>query len=937
MSEVASGCESSAYAVTAVTMRAMAGAALRQAGWLAGREGECAAVDTLLENARAGVGGALVVRGEAGIGKSALLEYAQQRAAPMRVLSAAGVEAESDLAFAGLHELLRPVLGCLNELPDIQSQALAGALGLAASTHADRLLISAAVLGLLAAAADERPTLCVVDDAQWLDRPSAEALVFAARRLRAERLAIVFAARDGEVARFEAAGLAELMLTGLADQPAATILADRARRAPPEVRDRLLAEAAGNPLALMELASGLSEEQLAGLVPLPEAMPLTPRLEGVFRQRIGQLPAAAQEALLIAAADNTGDAPAVLRAAAGLRLPADALDPAQRAHLIRVAGTTITFRHPLVRSALYQAATLSQRQRVHAALAGALAGEENTDRRVWHQAMATLTSDEEVAAALEASARRAQLRAGHASAATAFLRAAELSTDDAHRHQRLAAAAQAAWDAGQADRARDIIGQVLPHATGQTRAQLLHINGLIEGFAGNMREALILLVDAADACADPSLTIEILIEAADVAVSGGNPAAFAELSERVMRLPAAGELDRFKIAVLAGFARFHAGDYGQGQALVTSALDTADLMADPYVLLWASEAAIIARGLGAGLQYVNRAVDVARQSGLLSFLPPALRHQATELLWSSQFDQAYAVAQEAYRLSVDTGYGAAWHLMNIAAVEATWGLDQDARRHADEALALSSRHGAWFQTMYEWTLGTIEFVAGRPDEAANRLLTLTAPGRSDINPVIALEALPDAVEAAVRAGRPAEAAQRLDVLRALAAAAPTQGRQALLARCEALLGVRDPNEAFGEAVEHGSALPPLQRARTELLYGEWLRRERRRGEARGHLRAAVESFRALGAVPWAERAETELRATGETIRKRDFSAAEQLTPQELQIAGLVTEGLTNKEIAAQLYLSPRTVDYHLRKVFTKLGITSRAELIRDGLPTRDTS
>src|SRR5215468_9456160 len=268
------------------------------------------------------------------------------------------------------------------------------------------------------------------------------------RRLRAEPMAILFAAREGEEARFEAAGLPELALAGLAEQPAAEVLASRARRAAPGVRDRLLAEAAGNPLALLELAGGLSEEQLAGLVPLPTAVPLTPRLEGVFRQRIGQLPQAAQDALLIAAADNTGDAAAVLHAAAALQLPPDALDPAQRAALIRVTGTTITFRHPLVRSALYQAATLGDRQRVHAALAGALAGEENADRRVWHQAMATLTGDEEVAVALEASGRRAQLRAGHSSAVTAFLRAAELSTDDAHRIRRLAAAAQAAWTPG---------------------------------------------------------------------------------------------------------------------------------------------------------------------------------------------------------------------------------------------------------------------------------------------------------------------------------------------------------------------------------------------------------------------------------------------------------------------------------------------------------
>src|SRR6516162_3558541 len=804
-------------------MRAMTGPGPQLAGpGLLGREPECAAVGRLLEDARAGTGGALVVRGEAGIGKSALLDFARQRAAPMAVLSATGVEAESDLAFAGLHELLRPILDHLGDLPDIQSQALAGALGLAPSTHADRLLLSAAVLGLLAAAAEDRPTLCVVDDAQWLDRPTADALVFTARRLRAERLVILFGAREGEAARFEAAGLAELTLTGLADQPAITVLARRARQAPPRVRDRLLAEAAGNPLALMELASGLSDEQLQGLVPLPAAMPLTPRLESVFRQRIGQLPPVAQTALLIAAADSASEVPAVLRAAAALQLPAHALDPAQHAALIRVTGGTITFRHPLVRSALYQAAALGERQRVHAALAGALAGEENTDRRVWHQAMATLTGDEEVATALEASARRAQLRAGHASAVTAFLRAAELSTDDAHRVQRLAAAAQAAWDAGQPDHSRDIIGRVLPQATGHTRAQLLHLSGRIERIAGNPREAFSLLVDAADACTDPSLTIEILIQAADAAVSGGDPAPLAELNQVAMRISPADELDRFKVAALGGFTRFYAGDRREGQALLAGALDSADTVTDPYILMLAADAAIMAKGLGAALPYVNRALDVARREGLLSFLPTALRRQATELFWASQFDLAYAAAQEGYRLSLDLGYGAAWQLMNLAAVEATWGQDQDARKHADEALALPARHGRGPAAVFEWTLGMIELTAGRSAEAADRLFTLTTPGRFDISPAIALEAMPDAIEAAVRADRPQEAAQRLEHLRTGVAAVPTQTRHALLARCEGLLGVRDPDEAFNEAIAAAPAMPPLQQGRTELLYGEWL-------------------------------------------------------------------------------------------------------------------
>jgi len=507
-----------------------------------------------------------------------------------------------------------------------------------------------------------------------------------------------------------------------------------------------------------------------------------------------------------------------------------------------------------------------------------------------------------------------------------------LSTDEAHRVQRMAAAAQAAWTAGQHGRAREIIGQALPQATGQTRAQLLYLDGLIEGFAGNLWEASIMLADAADACTDPSLTIEILMVAADAAAASSDPAAITELSQRAMRISPADDLDRFKIESLGGLARFYAGDHRAGQALLADALRGADTVTDPHALLWAGDFATISKGLGAGLPYVSRAVDMARRNGLLSLLAPALRQQARDFVWSSQFDLAYAAAEEGYRLSLDLGYGSAGHLMNMAAVEATWGREQDARRHADEALALGSRHGSWFRAILEWTLGLVELTSGRADEAADRLFVLTAPGRSDINPAIALEAMPDAVEAGVRAGRQAEAAQRLETLREMVTATPTQPRSALLARCEALVGVRSADEAFGEAVAGATALPPLERARTELLYGEWLRRERRRTDARGHLRNALEIFRTLGAAPWAERAEAELRATGETARKRDVSAVETLTPQELQIAGLVTEGLTNKEIAAQLFLSPRTVDYHLRKVFTKLGIASRSELIRDGLP-----
>jgi DNA-binding CsgD family transcriptional regulator len=902
---------------------------------LLGRERECAVIDRVLENASSGVSAALVVRGEAGIGKSALLEYAIQQAAPgMGVLRTSGVEAESDLAFAGLHGLLRPVLAHLGELPETQSQALAGALGLAPSPHPDRLLISAAVLGLLAAAAESRPMLCVVDDAQWVDRPSAEALVFTARRLQAERIAILFGVREGEIRQFEAAGVPELELTGLSQLSAAAVLAaGRASSPAPAVRDRLLAEADGNPLALLELPEGLSAAQLEGRASLPEAIPLSPRLEGVFRQRVSRLPEATQTALLIAAADTSGSAPAVLRAAAELRLDPDALDPAEAVGLIRIAGQTITFRHPLVRSALYQGATHGQCQRVHGALASAFTGDDNVDRRVWHQAMATLTGDEEVAAALEASARRAELRAGHASAATAFLRAAELSIEEPRRVGRIAAAAAAAWHAGQPDRARAAIARALPLASGELRAQLLHLSGVVEANAGSLPEACSRLLEAAESTAGPSLKLEILHEAGETMTMTGDFAKSIEIANTAARIVPVSARDRLMHAQIGGYAKIYAGEHEEGQSLLADALEQASGVDDPRALLWAAHAASTGGNAGGSLLYANRAVEAARRQGMLSLLPMTLQKQALELLASSSFDLAYAAAEEGYRLSVDLGYGSGWHLANMAAAEAVWGREEDARRHGLEALELGQRSGSNFMAnRARHALGLLDLSMGRPGPAADQLLVLTDPGHPDFHWVVGLPAIPDAVEAAVRAGRPGDAEPRLAVAQRWVGQAPTPLRRALLARCEALLGQRDWDEAFDEAAQHAPALPPLQRARTELLYGEWLRRERRRIDARGHLRAALDLFRQLGATPWAGRAEAELRAAGETVRKSEPAALAQLTPQERKIADLVTDGLTNRDIAAQLYLSPRTVDYHLRKVFTKLGIASRTELVRGGLP-----
>jgi DNA-binding CsgD family transcriptional regulator len=901
-------------------------------GGLIGRERECAEIATLLERARHGRGGSLVIRGEAGIGKTALLEYAAGLADGMTVLRAVGVDEESDLAFAGLFGLLRPVLDRLGELVGTQATALAGALGLEPASNHDRLLISAAVLGLLAVAAEECPVVCLIDDAHWLDQPSAEAISFAARRLGADRIAIVFGVRQGESRRFEGSGMPELVLTGLDEAAARALLSTHGRQMASTVRDRLLARAEGNPLALVELPSGLTDVELAGQEPLPEAIPLTPRLQGLFRRRIEQLPSSTRTVLLIAAADNTGDLSAVLRAAAQFALGPDTLAPAEHADLLRTGGDAIAFRHPLVRAAAYEAATLSERQRAHAALANVLTGDEHADRRVWHQAMASVAGDEEVAAALEASARRAQLRGGHASAASAFQRAAELTNDASHRTPRLAAAAQAAWDAGQAESAAALVTRALATAGGILRARLLHLRGLIESRSGRTADAVRTLGEAIEASTDSSFTLEILHDAVDAAFDVGDHVALRAFGARAASLPARTRRDRFNQAAVAGYAAQCEESYDRAREAFGGALAVARELDDPVVLLWAAQAASIGYGVGAGVPFATRALELARAQGLLSLLPLVLDQLGTELARTGQFERAYAAAEEGYKLSVELGVGhVACHLENMARVEAVYGREADAREHADQAITIARRSGLRLEAYTRASIGLLELTLGRADRAASILLELVNNPRHHQLPHQAFAPLPDAIEAVMRSSRDATLVEEpLERYRDWVLAAPTDARRSLLARCQALVGARPAEEAFGEALELAEALSVFERARTELLYGEWLRRERRRTEARPHLRLALEQFESLGAGPWAARSEAELRASGETARKREPATLDQLTPRERTITELAASGLTNPEIGAQLFLSPRTVEYHLSKVFSKLGIASRSELFRQG-------
>jgi tetratricopeptide (TPR) repeat protein len=530
---------------------------------LVGRGRECAVIDRLLERAAHGESGSLVLRGEAGVGKTALLSYAAARAGTMTTLSVVGVEAESDLDFAGLHSLMRPIVELLSRLPEPQRVALAAALGLAPAEGSDRFLVSAGVLSLLAAAE-------------------------------------------------------------------------------------------GNPLALLELPAALSDNQLTGRAAMPEALPLTERLRAAFMQRIDRLPAQTRAALLIASAEEAGGLGVILRAAAALGLPPDALDPAQETGLVQTDGFGLSFRHPLVRSAIYEAAPLGRRQRVHAALAVVLEGEEHAERAVWHRAMAALTPDEEVADALEASARRSQLRSGHASAASALERAAALSEVSSLRSKRLAAAVEAAWFAGQGDRARELVSRSLPIADRAQRARLLFLRGVIEGQSGRLLDGVATLQHGVGLSEDPSLTLQMLREGCAMAGHAGAHDEAQAFASRSAGISCVDELDRFTRVSLIARAADLSGDHKRGSALSAELVSLADGIEVPVCLIWAALAAARIGDLQASLRHANRAVRLTRDAGVVTTLPFCLQVQAAALIGQSRFDLAYASAEEGWRLALDT-------------------------------------------------------------------------------------------------------------------------------------------------------------------------------------------------------------------------------------------------------------------------------------------
>ncbi|WP_207944716.1 ATP-binding protein [Actinomadura rubrisoli] len=900
---------------------------------LRGRRAEQSVIDELLDNARSGVSGALVVRGDPGIGKTALLDYAADRADGLRILRAGAAEAEAELPFAALHLLLRPALDRLDVLPGPQRHAVETALGLRAGEHWDRFLVGLATLSLLSELAEGGPLLCVVDDAHWLDQASAQALTFAARRLDAEGIALLIAARDGADG-LPAQVLPELRLTGLPEDEATALLADRDDHLMPAARSRVVAEARGNPLALLELPAVLAAGP-RDRPPPADPLPLTERLELAFHDRAGRLPDGTRTLLLVAAAEGTGNLDVVLRAAARLGGTGHAdLPPAERAGLIQLGERDLGFRHPLVRAAIYQRAPLDRRHAAHRALAAALDTPDGADRRAWHLAAAATGHDEGVAAELERTAVRARERSGYAAAAAAYERAAQLTTDETARGRRLTLAAEAANEAGQLSSARRLARQAGDQSDPALRDRLIQVRADAAVGQGRHHLAHALLIEGAAGAAaqDPRRAVEMLVEATRTAWFSAAPDLAVEAAERLdaLRLgpeaaaAAALGLSRWLASLAAGRP---VADLPPRPDLAETAHgarppDTRDLLAG---VLTGQDAHALELAAALAAEHRTR--------GRIGLLPSALYYVATAEMHLGRLHDAQAHATEAREVARDTGQEQ-WTAQScglLAYLAAVAGDEARCRDFAGTALSSGLPPAS---DMATWALGLLDLGRGQAGSAVARLESLRGP--SPRHPVITIWSACDLVEAAVRQGQNASTTAVLPLLDAWAGHLRRSAFDAVLARCRALLSPDDQAEDhFTTALKaHEQDSRPFEHARTELLYGEWLRRLRRKADARGHLRAALEKFERLGAKPWAERTQTELGATGMAApRSPGPGNLARLTPQELQIVRLASQGLTNRDIAAQLFLSPRTVAYHLYKAYPKLNVTSRTDLA--ALPLTD--
>jgi len=896
---------------------------------LIGRERELEQLDALLREARLGRGRALVLRGSAGIGKTVLLDYVAQQASGFQVLHYTAVESEAELPFAGLQALLGPLLVRLPEIPEPQARAVRAALALEWIAATNRLAVYAGALSLFGVAAERVPLLVVVDDAHWVDRPSAEALTFAARRLTAESLALLFAVREGEGMDLGVA-LPTIELGPLEAAASMELLHERFGSAiAPKVARHLAAATGGNPLALLEVAALLDEGERAGSEPLPDYLPASESVERTVRRALRNLPPETRRALLTAA---TSDSP--------MGGDLAALEPAEDARLVHIHAGSVAFRHPLVRSAVYHAASADERRAAHRALADALTDEEDADRRAWHLAAATDGPDESVAAALEGAASRFAERGGQASASRALERAAELSGDDDACARRLHAAGRTAQYAGDLERAVALAERTLA----VVRDPAVHADASLLTWQTNEWRGV--AFDDVELEREGERVAPLDATRASLLLCMSSTAAWMRLDlERALRLArhsveicAPGGVDApvdsgWRLWDAATGARWNLafvllllGRPAEADAAI-SGLARGDLSLDYHAY---------AERYDEARSRAERELRLCRATGNLVGVMWMTKSLAVVDLWQGRFSAARAAAAQSLALaeSIALPRGVAANLAILAWLAAIEGREPEAREYAarGDELARSGLGHALLRARVQATLGLLELGLDRPAAAIEKLRPLAdLAERHRLREPSVLPYAPDLIEAYARAGERQAAVRELAKLAELAGALDRRWALAAVARLRGLLGRdEDLDEHFGAALDlhEQGAGSAFERARTELLYGERLRRAKRRVDARKHLRRAVELFDGLGAAPWSEQARRELRASGESIPRRDPTAPEKLTPQELQIALQVAEGRTNRDVAAALFLSPKTVEFHLTRVYRKLNIHSRAELVR---------
>jgi DNA-binding CsgD family transcriptional regulator len=903
-------------------------------GVLLDRELERGQIDRVLELARQGRSAALVLQGEPGTGKTTLLDYAVESGGDFQIIRLLGIESEAELGFASLHQLLLPFAAGLRSLPAPQRDALGGALGLRRADSPDRFLLALAALTMLARAATKQPLLCIVDDAQWLDRESAGVMGFIARRLSADAIAMLFAVRDPAERTADLEGIPWVQIQGLPPEEAGRLLASAvAGRVDRGVSEQIIAQTGGNPLGLIELGGELSREQLAGEISLPELLPVGASLQARYLRQIGSMPAETRVFLLAAAADPTGDPALLWRAGEFLGFDVRAAAPAEAEGLLRFSPL-VSFRHPLIRSAVYHGAALAERVRVHEALARATDPEAAADLRAWHRAEAAMAPDESVASELERAADRARVRGGWAASARFLARAATLTPDADERFRRVLAAARAEATAGASVRAQALLDSVAGQLDDPVKhAAALRVQGTIRYALDQAAEAASVLLDAARRLAplDTALARATLLEALAAARISGRLAKIgagdADIAHAARSLPlplpadaTIGDLvlDADATLLLDG----HEAAVPVVKRAVAAILEAPISSAELLTLTGVGCTAASALGDDHALYSLANWLEVqARDQGAVLPLSIALIFSGFSELFAGHLSQAHA--RYAERAAIEAARGGSCEV-GEALVLAWRGRPDEARAQAVAAAQVAVEQGeGWKLALLDYARAVLALGMGHYEE-----VLAASPHGFEENVLLRTFALPDLIEAAVRCGERETAERALATVASRAAASPTPLMLGLLARSRALLG-SDPEASYSEAIGYlKQARGRVHHARAELLYGEWLRREKRQRDAREHLQAAYGVFRDIGADGFAERARLELAAAGGTARPPGSFPGDGLTPQELQVATLAAAGFTNLEIGSRLFISPKTVDYHLGKVFRKLGVGSRRQLAR---------